>query len=437
MKKEHKKTMKTYDVLIAGCGAAGLYCALNLPDTKKICMICKGNLDESDSYLAQGGICMLRGENDYESYFEDTLKAGHYENDPRSVDLMIRSSNTIIKDLIGYGVRFQTDEKGDLTFTKEGAHSKPRILFHEDQTGREITTCLLKAVQKLDNVEIHEHTMMVDLLEENGQAAGLLVQKADQTLEPIYAQSIVLACGGIGGLYENSTNFPSLTGDALAICLKHHIELENIDYIQIHPTTLYSKKKGRRFLLSESLRGEGALLYDVHGNRFTNELLPRDVVSAAIKKQMKKDDSDYVYEDLRPIGRETLLQHFPNICSKCLEEGYDVFNEPVPVVPAQHYFMGGVKIDLSGRTSMPNLYACGETSCNKVHGANRLASNSLLESLVFARRAADDIVFGEHKNKPESYAAIEYDQYGNISELMEQYKKAVLSEIERVSQSHE
>lgn len=206
-------------------------------------MICKGNLDESDSYLAQGGICMLRGENDYESYFEDTLKAGHYENDPRSVDLMIRSSNTIIKDLIGYGVRFQTDEKGDLTFTKEGAHSKPRILFHEDQTGREITTCLLKAVQKLDNVEIHEHTMMVDLLEENGQAAGLLVQKADQTLEPIYAQSIVLACGGIGGLYENSTNFPSLTGDALAICLKHHIELENIDYIQIHPTTLYSKKR--------------------------------------------------------------------------------------------------------------------------------------------------------------------------------------------------
>lgn len=135
MKKEHKKTMKTYDVLIAGCGAAGLYCALNLPDTKKICMICKGNLDESDSYLSQGGICMLRGENDYESYFEDTLKAGHYENDPRSVDLMIRSSNTIIKDLIGYGVRFQTDEKGDLTFTKEGAHSKPRILFHNDRPG--------------------------------------------------------------------------------------------------------------------------------------------------------------------------------------------------------------------------------------------------------------------------------------------------------------
>lgn len=429
--------MKTYDVLIAGCGAAGLYCALNLPDTKKVCMICKGNLDESDSYLAQGGICMLRGESDYESYFEDTLKAGHYENDPRSVDLMIRSSNTIIKDLIRCGVRFQRDESGNLTFTKEGAHSKARILFHEDQTGREITTRLLEAVQQLDNVDIFDHSMMVDLLEENGQAVGLLVQNKDGEVGPIYAADVVLACGGIGGLYENSTNFPSLTGDALAICLKHHIDVENIDYIQIHPTTLYSKKKGRRFLLSESLRGEGALLYDVHGRRFTNELLPRDVVSAAIKKQMQKDNSDFVYEDLRPIGREILLKHFPNICSRCLEEGYDVFNEPVPVVPAQHYFMGGIKIDLSGRTSMLNLYACGETSCNKVHGANRLASNSLLESLVFARRAADDIVFGEHKNKPASYAAIEYSQYGNINELMEQYKKDVLSEIERVSQSHE
>ena len=186
--------MKRYDVVIVGCGAAGLYCALHLPQSKNR-MICKEGLEQSDSYLAQGGICMLRGEEDYESYFEDTLKAGHYENNPKSVDLMIRSSNTIIKDLIGYGVEFEKDADGNLRFTKEGAHSKPRILFHEDETGREITSKLLAAALQRPNIEIFEQTMMVDLLIQNEKAVGIVAQDQAKTIIPIFGDDIVFACG--------------------------------------------------------------------------------------------------------------------------------------------------------------------------------------------------------------------------------------------------
>ena len=198
-----------------------------------------------------------------------------------------------------------------------------------------------------------------------------------------------MACGGVGGLYRFSTNFRHLTGDSLAIAKKHGIELKNPDYVQIHPTTFYTKKhEDRSFLISESVRGEGAKLLDKNMNRFVDELLPRDVLTGKIREQMKKDGTDFVWEDLRTIPRDELVSHFPNIIEHCKEMGYDVFKEPIPVVPAQHYFMGGVKVNHHSRTSMECLYAVGETACNGVHGRNRLASNSLLESLVFAKRAA-------------------------------------------------
>ena len=200
---------------------------------------------------------------------------------------------------------------------------------------------------------------------------------------------IILASGGIGGLYQHSTNFPHLTGDALEVAKKHHIRLEHLDYVQIHPTTLYSEKPGRRFLISESVRGEGALLYNKNMERFVDELLPRDVVTKAIREQMEKDGTNFVWLSMAPIEKETILSHFPNIYEHCLEEGYDVTKECIPVVPAQHYFMGGIWVDKNSHTSMPQLFTVGETSCNGVHGANRLASNSLLESLVFAKRAAN------------------------------------------------
>ena len=385
-----------YDVIIVGTGAAGLYCALMLPERKKILMLTKQEADLSDSFLAQGGICMLRGEDDYKDYFEDTMRAGHYENNERAVDLMIRSSNDIIRDLVFRKVDFARTADGELDFTREGAHSRPRILFHKDITGKEITSTLLKQVLTKENIEICEHMTMVDLIEKDNICGGVVAMDEENHVYPIRSQYVVLACGGIGGLYQNSTNYPHIAGDGLGIAMKHQVEVEHLDYIQIHPTTLFSRSKGRRFLVSESVRGEGALLYDKNGQRFTNELQPRDIVSQAIFAQMEKDGTEFVLEDMRPLGGKTIREHFPNIYQHCIEEGFDPIKEPIPVVPAQHYFMGGIKVDLSSRTSMKGLYACGETSCNGVHGKNRLASNSLLESLVFARRAAYDMLFGPH-----------------------------------------
>ncbi len=390
------------DVVIAGTGVAGLYSALHLPGDKKIIMVTKSDVESSDSFLAQGGICVLRSEADYDSYFEDTMRAGHYENRRESVDIMIRSSQDVIRSLIGYGVRFQKnlgdEEYGDTdgflkeyAFTREGAHSRPRILFHEDITGKEITSVLLARVRELDNVEILEYTEMTDIIEENGVCRGIVVRDAGGGEYRIRAEETILASGGIGGMYQHSTNFPHLTGDALRIAQKHGIRLEHLDYVQIHPTTLYSAKPGRRFLISESVRGEGAVLLNKDKERFTDELQPRDVVTAAIREQMKKDGTDHVWLSMEKIPKEKIRKHFPNIYRHCLEEGYDVTKEPIPVVPAQHYFMGGIWVDSDSRTSMKHLYAAGETSCNGVHGANRLASNSLLESLVFAGRAASKI----------------------------------------------
>ena len=450
------------DVVIVGTGAAGLFSALNLPGDKKIIMITKADLESSDSFLAQGGISVLRDDEDYDSYFEDTMRAGHYENRKESVDIMIRGSRDVIDKLVGFGVEFEHEqaEDGEFLYTREGAHSKPRILYHKDITGKEITSRLLEQVKRLENVMLYEYTAMTDIIVENGACVGILAERVKSdgqaVMDPeaadlrecqaedgilrgedarrerekaeapgedacrerekaeapgedtcrerekaeapgedtcgeqieIRAGYTIFATGGIGGQYTHSTNFPHLTGDAIEISKKHGIRLEHLDYVQFHPTTLYSKKPGRRFLISESVRGEGAVLYNKKKERFVDELLPRDVVAAAIREQMEKDGTDFVYLSMEHIEKETILRHFPNIYLRCLEEGYDVLKECIPVVPAQHYFMGGVWVDSDSRTSMPRLFAVGETSCNGVHGANRLASNSLLESLVFAKRAA-------------------------------------------------
>ena len=424
------------DVVIVGTGAAGLFCALKLPAQYKVLMLTKDEVDQSDSFLAQGGMCMLRGEEDYDSYFEDTMKAGHYENNKASVDVMIRSSNQIAQDLIGYGVDFERD--GDeLAFTREGGHSRPRILFHEDITGKEITSKLLARAQERENITILDHTMMLDIICGEDGCEGLVIREADGTLGTVQAGYTVFACGGLGGLYKHSTNFRHITGDALAIALRHGIEMEHIDYIQIHPTTLYSEKPGRRFLISESVRGEGAILLNKKGERFVDELLPRDVVTAAIHKQMAEDDMPYVRLSLERIPEEEIRSHFPNICQRCLEEGYDVTKEPVPVVPAQHYFMGGIKVNLSSMTSMERLYAVGETSCNGVHGANRLASNSLLESMVFADRSAKEITEKKLPEPKDITGMTDLSAYGDLEKLKVDYKQLVLNEIEKEKKRHE
>lgn len=426
------------DVLIVGAGVAGLFCALKLPRDKRVMIITKNALDQSDSYLAQGGICMQRDGTDYEPYFEDTMRAGHYENRKESVDIMIRSSQAIIDDLVGYGVDF-TRAGEQFAFTREGGHSRPRILFHEDITGEEITRKLLEQVKELPNVTIYEHLTMVDLVCQNNRCYGIISRMENGTLIPIEAGWTVLACGGIGGLYEHSTNFSHLTGDGLAVAIKHQVKLENPDYVQLHPTTLYSKKPGRRFLISESVRGEGAVLYDSRRQRFVNELLPRDLLTEAIHQQMEKDQTPFVWLSMEHIEEAEIRSHFPNIYRRCLEEGFDVTKECIPVVPAQHYFMGGIWVDLCSRTSMEQLYAVGENSCNGVHGANRLASNSLLESLVFAKRCAASIKGNWTLPVPAKklWDQVDYQEYTDYEELKRRYRRLIQEETERTGRIHE
>ena len=427
--------MKT-EVLIVGSGCSGLYCALQLPRDKEITLITKADLESNDSYLAQGGICMLKDDEDYDSYFEDTMKAGHYENDRESVDIMIRSSQDVVQDLLEYGVRFHRDDNGELDFTREGAHSDKRILFHEDITGKEITSKLLAQVKKLPNVKLMEYTTMEDLITKDNTCYGAVVRKKDGMLETIQADCTVLATGGIGGIYRHSTNFRHLTGDALAIAIRHGIELQNINYVQIHPTTFYSKDdKTRSFLISESVRGEGAKLYGKNMERFANELLPRDLLSQKIHEQMEKDGTEHVWEDLRPIPHDVLENHFPNIVEHCREAGYDVFKECIPVVPAQHYFMGGIKVDHESRTTMNQLYAVGETACNGVHGKNRLASNSLLESLVFSKRAAQDLVehYSEFKGNDEVVTNTDLKKYEDRETMEKENIRLVAAAIEKAN----
>ena len=425
--------MKTaeYNVLIAGTGAAGLCCALNLPAEMRVLLLTKARADESDSFLAQGGICMLRGKEDYFGYFEDTVRAGHYENDPAAVRQMIESSPAMIEELVGYGVQFARDENGNFRFTREGGHRRPRILFHGDETGREITKTLLAAVRLLPNVTIRENAELVDILAEGNECFGGVVRDcATGETEDVHADFTLLATGGVGGLYENSTNFRHLTGDALAIALAHGVQVEHLNYVQIHPTTFYSEEEGRRFLISESVRGEGAVLLGKNGSRFCNELMPRDVVTGEIRQQMEKDGTKFVWLDMRPVGKETLEEHFPTICAHCREKGFDALKEPIPVVPAQHYFMGGVKVDLDGKTSMRRLYAAGETACNGVHGRNRLASNSLLESLIWAERAAKSMA-QLRGLRIERFPVSDKSVYADYAALKKRYAESIREEAER------
>lgn len=421
--------MKT-DVLVAGCGCSGLYLALNLPKEKQILIVTKSDAESNDSYLAQGGMCVLTNEDDYEAYFEDTMAAGHYENDRKSVEIMIRSSQDVLKDLMGWGADFKKDADGNLLYTREGAHSAKRIVFHEDVTGKEITSHLLEEVRKRDNITMMEYTTLVDIISRDGVCYGGVLRMQDGRIEKVEAEQVVLATGGVGGVYRHSTNFRHLTGDGIAIAIKHGVELKDITYVQIHPTTFYTKEKEQRsFLISESVRGEGAKLYDKHGKRFVNELLPRDLLTAEIRKQMEKDGTDYVWEDLREIPAEELDSHFPNIIEHCRQMGYDVHKECIPVVPAQHYFMGGIKVNHESKTSMEGLYAVGETACNGVHGKNRLASNSLLESLVFAKRAAADITSRKDRIEEsvvqEAIESVDLAKYRDSEALEKEYQVLV------------
>ncbi len=422
-----KDYIKT-DVVIVGSGVAGLFAALCLPSNKDILLITKEKLKECDSYLAQGGVCVLKDINDFNCYYEDTMKAGHYENNPESVKIMIEASTDVIGTLVKLGVNFDTDEEGDFDYTREGAHRRNRILHHKDETGKEITATLLSIAKKRNNITLVTQTTMIDFIEENNICQGIVCEDEFGEMGAILARDIILATGGIGGLFVNSTNFPHITGDSFALALKHGVELQDMNYIQIHPTTLYSKKKGRRFLISESVRGEGAILLNENGERFTDELQPRDIVTNAIVDEMAKFGTDHVYITLPNMSSEEAKERFPNIFDACMDEGYDITKDKVPVTPAQHYMMGGVKADINGKTTMEHLYAVGETACNGVHGKNRLASNSLLESLVFAKRAAE-LIAEDNSEKELKIPELDLKAYPPRDIREKEFKSLIMNEI--------
>ncbi|HAT4249080.1 TPA: L-aspartate oxidase [Clostridium perfringens] len=378
------------DVLIVGSGVAGLYASLNLREDLEIIMVSKKSVNLCNSSLAQGGIAVARGKEDFQSFIEDTLKAGKYENNIDSVRVLVEESMDNINKLIDLGANFEKDENGVL-FTKEGAHKINRIVYHKDITGKHVEDILLENVKRRKNVKIIEECEMVDIYHRDNRCIGALFNKDGENLS-IYAKVVILATGGIGGLFKKSTNERIITGDSIGVAIRNNIEIKDLSYIQIHPTAFFSKKsEEKRFLISESVRGEGGKLINCNGERFVDELLPRDIVAKKIYEEMKKTNYNNVFLDVSFMEKSFLQNRFPNIYNKCLEEGIDISKEPIPVAPAQHYFMGGIKVDLNGKTSMENLYAFGETSCTGVHGANRLASNSLLEALVFSRRGALEI----------------------------------------------
>lgn len=395
------------DVVIVGSGVAGLICALSLDKKFKIILLTKKKLKDSNSYLAQGGISVCRGKEDREEYIEDTLIAGHYKNNKEAVEILVDESEEAIKTLIENGVKFTGDKKG-LFYTREGGHRKFRILYCEDQTGKYIMESLIEKILERDNLKIIEDCEFLDIIEKENNCLGILAKKEE--IFAIKSKFTVLATGGLGGIYKNTTNFSHIKGDGIAVAIRHNIELKDISYIQIHPTTFYTMGNERKFLISESVRGEGAILLNQKLERFTDELKPRDKVTKAILEEMKKDKSEYEWLDFSTINLD-IKERFPNIYNHLMKKGINPLKDKVPVVPAQHYTMGGIKVDINSKTSMKNLYAIGEVACTGVHGQNRLASNSLLESVVFAKRASQLII---DENNISVYNNITDDIFKNI-----------------------
>jgi L-aspartate oxidase len=378
------------DVLIVGTGISGMYAALNLDSSINTTMITKSKIKESNSYLAQGGITVAKDALDIPVHIEDTLKAGKYKNKLEAVQALSEESRENIEHLINLGVSFDTC--GDsLSYTKEAAHSTNRILHVKDETGKAIIDSLYEKVKINPNITIYEDTYLIDIISHENKCFGAIAYNSDGQIN-IHSKYVILASGGIGGIFKNSTNQRHMTADSIGIALKNNIKLKNLEYIQFHPTAFHDDlSNSRRFLISESLRGEGGKLKNIHGERFIDELLPRDIVTDAIYEELLKTNSDHVYLDLSFLDSMYLKDRFPFIYSECLKRGIDITKDYIPVSPAQHYFMGGIDVDLNSKSSMENLYVVGESSCTGVHGANRLASNSLIEGLVFSRRAAKNI----------------------------------------------
>jgi len=386
------------DVIVVGAGIAGLYTALEAGRLNRVILISKKSLFDSNTRYAQGGIAaVISDEDSFEFHRQDTLIAGAGLCEPDAVDVLVREGPDGVRSLIRYGTHFD-EVDGHFALTREGAHSQRRILHAKgDATGFEIVRALAEKVQTHPNVRIWNDHFAIDLImAANGECAGVLVQRPDDSRVIVRGKAVVLCTGGGGQMYRYTTNPEIATGDGVAMAYRAGAVIRDMEFFQFHPTAL-SYPGAPRFLISEAVRGEGAVLRNIHGERFMErydprlELAPRDIVARAILREMEQTGSTYVYIDITHESPEFIRQRFPSIYEYCLRFGLDMTTDWIPVAPAAHYMMGGVKTDLYGETNIPRLFACGETSSTGVHGANRLASNSLSEAIVFGRRIAERI----------------------------------------------
>jgi L-aspartate oxidase len=415
------KTINT-DIVIVGAGLAGLYTALNIDSSQRVDIIVKEDLIDTNSRLAQGGIA---GELDInpsnlEAHIQDTLEAGSFLNNPEAVNILVHEARENIEKLMKYNVQFDRDETGNVLLTKEGGHSTRRILHAGgDSTGSDIMKAVRKECQNRKNIHIHENTMALDLLTEENTCCGVSCLTKENEILHILSHATVLATGGIGNIYGATTNSTSATADGIGLSYRANVTIEKMEFVQFHPTAFHNEyaKHRQKFLISEAVRGEGAYLLNSEGDRFMKkydsklELAPRDKVSQSIYREMYDTWTDHVYLDARHLGDAFLQKRFPTIYNHLKKEGYNLATDLIPVSPVQHFNVGGVKTDLIGKTSMDRLYANGECASNGVHGANRLASNSLLECIVFGNRIAKDINQTTFADSPKTFEYIQHNSY--------------------------
>lgn len=440
------KTINT-DVVIVGGGLAGIYTALNIDSTKRVDIIVKEDLIDTNSRLAQGGIAgeLTINTQNIEAHVNDTLQAGSFLNNEEAVRVLVSEASMNIQKLMEFNVAFDRDGNGNFLLTKEGGHSTRRILHAGgDSTGNDIMSALRKECKHRSNITIHEETMALELIQHNNLCYGVSCLAIDKEIVYFVANHTVLATGGIGNIYGSTTNSTSATADGIGLAYRSGVDIEKMEFIQFHPTAFHNEydKHRQKFLISEAVRGEGAYLLNSEGVRFMEkydsrlELAPRDKVSQAIYREMYDTWTDHVYLDARHLGEEFLRRRFPTIYNHLAHEGYLMENDLIPVSPVEHFNVGGIKVDIFGKTSMGHLYANGECASNGVHGANRLASNSLLECIVFGKRIAEEINQNQEQLPPYKINMVNHEVYNynyipmkrKLGMLMDEYVGIVRTE---------
>lgn len=398
-----------YDFLVIGSGIAGMSFALKVAHKGKVALICKAGLEEANTYFAQGGIASVTNMmvDNFDKHIDDTMIAGDYISDPQAVEKVVREAPAQIRQLIDWGVQFDKNEKGEFDLHREGGHSEFRILHHKDNTGAEIQTSLIRAVQQHPNITIFENHFAVEIITQHHLGiivtrytpgikcfGAYVLNEESGEVDTFLSKITVMATGGCEAVYRNTTNPLVATGDGIAMVYRAKGAVKDMEFIQFHPTALYHPGDRPSFLITEAMRGYGAVLRTLDGEEFMHKydarlsLAPRDIVARAIDSEMKLRGEDHVYLDVTHKDAEETKRHFPNIYRHCLEIGIDITKDYIPVAPAAHYLCGGIKVDLDGQSSIKRLYALGECSCTGLHGGNRLASNSLIEAIVYADSAA-------------------------------------------------